>query len=288
MSGIDVLGSFSDAARAYRAHAPKLLAMGAVFAAPMTGVALIAYRIADAAASRQLPTGSLIAAMAFVGIAAALGAMLLAGAVYDMMRRFRALETVDLGASLQHSLRRAPAQLGATLLAGMMAGAVFGAWIGVTVGLGAATESMGAGGAIILPLVWLPAIAAMIYFGTPLVFVAPAAVAGFGPIRAIKRAFTLAKNQRVPLIGAGILTGLIGGLPDDIIMFVGSLVFGATSMDQQTAIHLTLILATAIPAVFISPFIACFVGLLYDNAATWYDENVADSAYVGYGDVPSA
>lgn len=288
MSGIDVLGSFSDAARAYRAHAPKLLAMGAVFAAPMTGVALLTYRLGYAPDAGTAPVGALVAGLVAVSLVAMLGAVLLAGAVYDMMRHFRALAPVDLGASLQHSLRRAPAQIGASMLAGLVLAGVFVVWGGMTIGVAAAGEAMGGGVAVVLPLLWLPAIAAMIYFGTPVLLVAPAAVAGFGPLGAVKRAFTLAKNQRVPLIGAGILVGVIGGLPDDIIVIASGLVLDRTSMEPQTAINLTLILGAAIPTVFVSPFIACFVGLIYDNAATWHDDNVAGSDYEAYGDVPAA
>ena len=116
MSGIDVLGSFSDAARAYRAHAGKLMALGTVFAAPLVGMSLMFVRVAQAAERGDEPSAALIAGACGGAFVASVGAVILAGVVYRMMAMFRALEPVNLGAAMQESIQRAPAQLGAALL----------------------------------------------------------------------------------------------------------------------------------------------------------------------------
>lgn len=289
MSGIDVLGSFSDAARAYRQHAPKLLAMGAVFAAPLVGISLVFVRIAQATGRGEEPSAALIAGAAGGAFVATVGAVILAGAVYRMMAMFRALEPVNLGAAMQESIQRAPAQLGAGLLTGLVMMGTFMAMVLPAVGLIAISETVSAVVGGVLTLAYVPlVIGAIVFVGVPLLLVPPAAAAGYGALGSLRRAWELAKGRRLGLLGAGIIAGIVGGLPDDFLAWAIGGVLSNSDLDPVLAIDLTVVATVGIQGIFISPFVACFVGLVYQSATYWHEQANAPSEYEGYGDVPAA
>lgn len=289
MSGIDVLGSFSDAARAYRAHAGKLMALGTVFAAPLVGMSLMFVRVAQAAERGDEPSAALIAGACGGAFVASVGAVILAGVVYRMMAMFRALEPVNLGAAMQESIQRAPAQLGAALLTAL---AMMGAFMAVmlpAVGLVAISEMVSAVVGGVLTIAYVPlAIGAIAFVGVPLLLTPPAAAAGFGAMGSLRRAFELAKGRRLGLLGAGVIAGIVGGLPDDFLAWAIGGVLTNSDMDPALAIDLTIVTTVGIQGIFISPFVACFVGLVYQSATYWHAQANPPSDYEAYGDVQGA